>query len=104
MTNQSALFGSTQIARFDWLTEILKQSCAPGEVTPQPPKSTGDEEEDEEDEEGGFESALVDNMLGFASTPRGLVMLYRDGMLDQCVGYLYRRKCKKLQVRRATFP
>ncbi|XP_032231203.2 protein broad-minded isoform X2 [Nematostella vectensis] len=45
-----------------------------------------------------WESSLIDNLLNFAGTPKGLLMLQQTGTMNECVGYMYERYTKKLQV------
>uniref|UniRef100_A0A8C7Z9G3 Protein broad-minded n=1 Tax=Oryzias sinensis TaxID=183150 RepID=A0A8C7Z9G3_9TELE len=43
---------------------------------------------------------LLDSLLSFAATPRGLLLLQQTGALTQCVSYMFSRSTKKLQVSR----
>jgi len=45
-----------------------------------------------------WEETLKDNLLNFAATPRGLLLLQQTGMLGECVSYMYSRYARKLQV------
>ena len=45
-----------------------------------------------------WEETLKDNLLNFAATPRGLLLLQQTGMLGECVAYMYSRYARKLQV------
>jgi hypothetical protein len=45
-----------------------------------------------------WEDTLVDNLLNFAGTPKGLLLLQQTGTLSRCVAYMYQRYTKKLQV------
>ncbi|XP_048387380.2 protein broad-minded isoform X2 [Stegostoma tigrinum] len=45
-----------------------------------------------------LEEMLLDNLLNFAATPKGLLLLQRTGALNECVIYMFSRFTKKLQV------
>lgn len=45
-----------------------------------------------------WEETLRDNLLNFASTPSGLLILQQTGALGECVSYMYSRYVRKLQV------
>lgn len=45
-----------------------------------------------------WEEMLLDNLLNFASTPKGLLLLQQTGALGECVSYMYSRYVRKLQV------
>lgn len=45
-----------------------------------------------------WESSLVDNLLNFAGTPKGLLLLQQTGKMNECVAYMNERYNKKLQV------
>ncbi|XP_065832871.1 protein broad-minded-like isoform X2 [Oscarella lobularis] len=47
---------------------------------------------------GRWEDSLVDNLLNFSATPKGLLLLQQTGTLAHCVSYMYRRYTQKLQV------
>lgn len=42
---------------------------------------------------------LLDNLLNFAATPRGLLLLQQTGAIHECVSHMFARFTKKLQVR-----
>lgn len=42
---------------------------------------------------------LLDNLLNFAATPKGLMLLQQTGATQECVAYMFTRFTKKLQVR-----
>lgn len=46
-----------------------------------------------------WESSLVDNLLNFAGTPKGLLLLQQTGKMNECVAYMNERYKKKLQVK-----
>lgn len=48
-----------------------------------------------------WEETLLDNLLNFAATPKGLLLLQRTGAINECVSHMFSRFAKKLQV---TFP
>ncbi|XP_078471595.1 protein broad-minded [Lampetra planeri] len=45
-----------------------------------------------------WEETLLDNLLNFAATPRGLLLLQQTGAIGQCVAYMFSRYTSKLQV------
>lgn len=45
-----------------------------------------------------WEEMLVDNLLNFAATPKGLMLLQQTGATHECVAYMFTRFTKKLQV------
>ncbi|XP_053736225.1 protein broad-minded isoform X2 [Synchiropus splendidus] len=47
-----------------------------------------------------WEETLLDSLLNFAVTPRGLVLLQQTGALDPCVAHMFSRFTRGLQVSR----
>ncbi|XP_056283570.1 protein broad-minded isoform X2 [Pseudoliparis swirei] len=47
-----------------------------------------------------WEETLLDSLLNFAVTPKGLLLLQQTGALNECVSYMFSRFTKKLQVSR----
>ena len=47
-----------------------------------------------------WESSLIDNLLNFAGTPKGLLLLQQTGKMNECVAYMNERYNKKLQVQK----
>ncbi|KAM4693395.1 protein broad-minded [Discoglossus pictus] len=47
-----------------------------------------------------WEESLLDNLLNFAATPKGLLLLQQTGAISECVSYMFSRFTKKLQVSR----
>ncbi|KAK2864292.1 hypothetical protein Q7C36_003446 [Tachysurus vachellii] len=47
-----------------------------------------------------WEEMLLDNLLNFAATPKGLMLLQQTGATHECVAYMFTRFTKKLQVSR----
>ena len=45
-----------------------------------------------------WESSLIDNLLNFAGTPKGLLLLQQTRKMNECVAYMNERYNKKLQV------
>jgi len=45
-----------------------------------------------------WEEMLLDNLLNFAATPKGLLLLQQTGAINECVSYMFSRFTKKLQV------
>ena len=55
---------------------------------------------DSNSDELKWQNVLVDNLLNFAATPKGLQLLLRSGAIDSCAYYMLGRYSKKLQVSR----
>uniref|UniRef100_A0A8C2FSP9 Protein broad-minded n=1 Tax=Cyprinus carpio TaxID=7962 RepID=A0A8C2FSP9_CYPCA len=51
-------------------------------------------------QEVAWEEMLLDNLLNFAATPIGLLLLQQTGAINECVTYMFSRFTKKLQVSR----
>ncbi|KAM6915461.1 protein broad-minded [Xenentodon cancila] len=47
-----------------------------------------------------WEETLLDSLLNFAATPKGLLLLQQTGALIECISYMFSRFTKKLQVSR----
>lgn len=47
-----------------------------------------------------WEETVLDSLLNFAVTPKGLLLLQQTGAINECVGYMFSRFTKKLQVSR----
>ncbi|KAM5263289.1 protein broad-minded isoform 2-T2 [Ctenodactylus gundi] len=47
-----------------------------------------------------LEESLLDNLLNFAATPRGLLLLQRTGVINECVTFMFNRYAKKIQISR----
>ncbi|XP_072913480.1 protein broad-minded isoform X1 [Hemitrygon akajei] len=45
-----------------------------------------------------LEEMLLDNLLNFAASPKGLLLLQQTGAINECVNYMFSRFTKKLQV------
>ena len=45
----------------------------------------------------------MDNLLNFAGTPKGLLLLQQTGKMNECVAYMNERYNKKLQVKRSVY-
>ncbi|XP_062042678.1 protein broad-minded isoform X3 [Lepus europaeus] len=45
-----------------------------------------------------WEENLLDNLLNFAATPKGLLLLQRTGAINECVTFMFNRYAKKLQI------
>uniref|UniRef100_A0A6I8NMV1 Protein broad-minded n=1 Tax=Ornithorhynchus anatinus TaxID=9258 RepID=A0A6I8NMV1_ORNAN len=45
-----------------------------------------------------WEDNLLDDLLSFAATPRGLLLLQKTGAIDECVTFMFNRYAKKQQV------
>ncbi|XP_021566459.1 protein broad-minded [Carlito syrichta] len=47
-----------------------------------------------------WEENLLDDLLHFAATPKGLLLLQRTGAINECVTFMFNQYAKKLQVSR----
>ncbi|XP_060947669.1 protein broad-minded [Limanda limanda] len=47
-----------------------------------------------------WEETLLDSLLNFTATPKGLLLLQQTGAIDECVSHMFSRFTKKLQVSR----
>ncbi|XP_007484560.1 protein broad-minded isoform X2 [Monodelphis domestica] len=47
-----------------------------------------------------WEENLLDDLLNFAATPRGLLLLQKTGAINDCVSFMFNRYAKKHQVSR----
>ncbi|XP_030628390.1 protein broad-minded [Chanos chanos] len=47
-----------------------------------------------------WEETLLDSLLNFAATPKGLLLLQQTGAINECVSYMFSRFSKNLQVSR----
>lgn len=45
-----------------------------------------------------WEDNLLDDLLNFAATPKGLLLLQRTGAINECVTFMFNQYAKKLQV------
>uniref|UniRef100_G1T6G4 Protein broad-minded n=1 Tax=Oryctolagus cuniculus TaxID=9986 RepID=G1T6G4_RABIT len=45
-----------------------------------------------------WEENLLDDLLNFAATPKGLLLLQRTGAINECVTFMFNRYAKKLQI------
>ncbi|XP_045355385.1 protein broad-minded isoform X1 [Leopardus geoffroyi] len=47
-----------------------------------------------------WEENLLDDLLNFAATPKGLLFLQRTGAINECLTFMFNRYAKKLQISR----
>ncbi|XP_058525155.1 protein broad-minded [Ochotona princeps] len=45
-----------------------------------------------------WEENLLDDLLNFAATPKGLLLLQRTGAINECVTFMFNQYAKKLQI------
>ncbi|XP_045654529.1 protein broad-minded isoform X2 [Ursus americanus] len=53
-----------------------------------------------EEKSMAWEENLLDDLLNFAATPKGLLFLQRTGAINECVTFMFDRYAKKLQISR----
>uniref|UniRef100_A0A8C2BS53 Protein broad-minded n=1 Tax=Cyprinus carpio TaxID=7962 RepID=A0A8C2BS53_CYPCA len=75
-----------------WRTTSSVSERVPTPVPGAPPVITS--------QEVAWEEMLLDNLLNFAATPKGLLLLQQTGAINECVTYMFSRFTKKLQVSR----
>ncbi|XP_029903303.1 protein broad-minded [Myripristis murdjan] len=68
--------------------------------TPVPGASAGTSSPSQELQNMLWEEMLLDSLLNFAVTPKGLLLLQQTGAISECVSYMFSRFTKKLQVSR----
>ncbi|KAM5164077.1 protein broad-minded isoform 3-T3 [Mantella aurantiaca] len=79
-----------------------KKTVLMSERTPTPVAGTASLSSGSQDSQGTmvWEESLLDSLLNFAATPRGLLFLQQTGAINECVTYMFGRFTKKLQVSR----
>ncbi|KAM9317399.1 protein broad-minded [Gastrophryne carolinensis] len=77
-----------------------KKTILQSERTPTPIAGAASLSSGSQDSQGvlAWEESLLDNLLNFAATPRGLLLLQQTGAINECVAYMFSRFTKKLQV------
>ncbi|KAM3934335.1 protein broad-minded [Leptodactylus fuscus] len=82
----------------DWRKTVLISERTPTPVAGAVSLSSGSQ-----DVQGTmlWEESLLDSLLNFASTPRGLLLLQQTGAINECIQYMFGRFTKKLQVNRS---
>uniref|UniRef100_A0A8C4GKS5 Protein broad-minded n=1 Tax=Dicentrarchus labrax TaxID=13489 RepID=A0A8C4GKS5_DICLA len=68
--------------------------------TPVPGATTGTSTQELQNIRHIWEETLLDSLLNFAATPKGLLLLQQTGAINECVSYMFSRFTKKLQVSR----
>ncbi|KAJ3276613.1 hypothetical protein HDV01_004146 [Terramyces sp. JEL0728] len=51
-----------------------------------------------DDQDRDWDNLLIDNLLNFGATPKGVVLLNDSGSMDTCVSYMFNRYQNNLQV------
>lgn len=79
-----------------------KKTVLMSERTPTPVAGSASLSSGSQDSQGTmvWEESLLDSLLNFAATPRGLLFLQQTGAINECVTYMFGRFTKKLQVSR----
>ncbi|XP_070575308.1 protein broad-minded-like [Ptychodera flava] len=86
-----------------YIADAWREASRDVERVPTPrPESDGENSSQSSKQESidafAWEETLLDNLLNFAGTPKGLLMLQQTGAINECVEYMYVRYAKKLQV------
>ncbi|XP_053566762.1 protein broad-minded [Bombina bombina] len=83
------------------IADAWKKTVLLSERTPTPVAGTSSlTAETQESQVMVWEESLLDNLLNFAATPKGLLLLQQTGAINECVTYMFSRYTKKLQVSR----
>ncbi|MFT7802979.1 protein broad-minded [Arapaima gigas] len=78
-----------------------RKACALSERVPTPVLGAAPDPSSQEVHNASlWAETLLDNLLNFAATPKGLLLLQQTGAMDECVTYMFSRFTKKLQVSR----
>ncbi|KAI3364478.1 hypothetical protein L3Q82_011270 [Scortum barcoo] len=76
-----------------------KKTISLSEIVPTPvPGASGGTSTQELQNTLVWEETLLDSLLNFAATPKGLLLLQQTGAINECVSYMFSRFTKKLQV------
>ncbi|XP_041660694.1 protein broad-minded [Cheilinus undulatus] len=80
---------------------VWKETSSLSERVPTPvPGATAETSTKEVQNMVIWEETLLDSLLNFAATPKGLLLLQQTGAINECVSYMFSRFSKKLQVSR----
>ncbi|KAM4771016.1 protein broad-minded [Rhinophrynus dorsalis] len=84
------------------IAEAWKKTILLSERTPTPVAGAASISSESNESQGimAWEESLLDNLLNFAATPKGLLLLQQTGAINECVTYMFSRFTKKLQVSR----
>ncbi|XP_063773307.1 protein broad-minded isoform X2 [Pseudophryne corroboree] len=87
----------------DCIAGAWKKTIFLSERTPTPVAGAASLSSGSPDSQGTivWEESLLDSLLNFAATPRGLLLLQQTGAINECVTYMFSRFTKKLQVSRS---
>ncbi|XP_029113476.1 protein broad-minded isoform X2 [Scleropages formosus] len=81
------------------IVRAWRQACALAERVPTPVLGAAPDPCSQEAHDASlWAETLLDNLLNFAATPKGLLFLQQTGAMDECVTYMFSRFTKKLQV------
>ncbi|KAG8588269.1 hypothetical protein GDO81_005927 [Engystomops pustulosus] len=85
------------------IAEAWRKTALISERTPTPVAGAVSLTSGSQDSQGTmlWEESLLDSLLNFASTPRGLLLLQQTGAINECIQYMFGRFTKKLQVNRS---
>uniref|UniRef100_A0A8C5Q6I6 TBC1 domain family member 32 n=1 Tax=Leptobrachium leishanense TaxID=445787 RepID=A0A8C5Q6I6_9ANUR len=86
----------------DCIADAWKKTILLSERTPTPVAGATSLSSVSQESQGtmAWEESLLDNLLNFAATPKGLLLLQQTGAINECVTYMFSRFTKKLQVSR----
>ncbi|XP_064610719.1 protein broad-minded-like isoform X2 [Liolophura sinensis] len=82
------------------VAQAFHQACLEAEKAPTPTPGPSDDRRGRSNGQSAlvWEDTLRDNLLNFASTAKGILLLQQTGSLNECVSYMSARYAKKLQV------
>ncbi|XP_062953804.1 protein broad-minded isoform X2 [Cynocephalus volans] len=84
------------------LAKAWKKTSLPSESIPAPVEGSDSVSSVSQESQNiiAWEENLLDNLLNFAATPKGLLLLQRTGAINECVTFMFNRYAKKLQISR----
>ncbi|XP_075453871.1 protein broad-minded isoform X2 [Ascaphus truei] len=84
------------------IADAWKKTIVLSERTPTPVAGAASISSGSQESQGTmvWEESLLDNLLNFAATPKGLLLLQQTGAINECMAYMFSRFIKKLQVSR----
>ncbi|XP_072355460.1 protein broad-minded isoform X1 [Scyliorhinus torazame] len=82
------------------ISKAWKKACLLSERIPTPTAGSESDSSTAQELQNTMilEEMLLDNLLNFAATPKGLLLLQQTGALNECVIFMFSRFTKKLQV------
>uniref|UniRef100_A0A673T6N4 Protein broad-minded n=1 Tax=Suricata suricatta TaxID=37032 RepID=A0A673T6N4_SURSU len=84
------------------IAKAWKKTSLQSERTPTPVKCSESVSSISQESQNimAWEENLLDDLLNFAATPKGLLFLQRTGAINECVTFMFNRYAKNLQISR----